>query len=755
MKDVKSNLDTDENLNRILDVVKDEMLIHPRSWYPRLRRHLDVVSKANVAELNDRAFLERLWDDDTISSTGMGSVKVAPALNDPSFREWFSAAYCAPLPTTSIQAEIHLTKLYNELEKRLREKCDRVARLKLNRVLCARFPDYFTTIADVGKLLYLHRAMGGSSRDHAITAHRAIKRRIDDALGPVDTSVPDADLDRLFVPWFIYEHLTREDEEAPSGKIFSLEGSSTSTSVPQPAALRRKGLSAVRGYFSTTLELVQLLADGMTRQEFADEILRMQPGLGQAGINGVINSVAREFNLCIFDGATYKLNARGLNLLASGDPDEVADHLLTRILGIDYAIKRLEATALPLVELIKLFKQANPGWNTDYMPRSMISWLSSLDLISQDSARTCSLTERGRAWASKITWTPEVLTALTVGVQTAPPLQQIHFSAPVFSTVVDHLAQVNQEKLNFPEHLVRRLHVGLWSHPVRHFAVLTGISGSGKTQLALNYARAITLPGDDASGRVRVIPVQPAWYDPTPLLGYVSPLTQRYCTAPFLETLLRAADDPERSYVVILDEMNLSHPEQYLAPMLSAMETRGWIDLHDLPDDATDIPQKIQYPANLAIIGTLNMDETTHGLSDKILDRAFTLEFWDIDVADFPGWDRFGLPPEIRDRCRKLLIDLGKALAPVRLHFGWRTVEDVLRYLKCALDSGSDAAEATDAVIYARVLPKLRGENSTRFRHALASTQQLLNEHGLKQCASKVASLHSDLDETGTARFWR
>ena len=87
--------------------------------------------------------------------------------------------------------------------------------------------------------------------------------------------------------------------------------------------------------------------------------------------------------------------------------------------------------------------------------------------------------------------------------------------------------------------------------------------------------------------------------------------------------------------------MNLSHPEQYLAPILSAMELEhGSIELHSGHADEYGIPTSIHYPDNLVLIGTVNMDETTMGISDKVLDRAFTLEFWDVDVGRWPGWEK-------------------------------------------------------------------------------------------------------------------
>lgn len=199
--------------------------------------------------------------------------------------------------------------------------------------------------------------------------------------------------------------------------------------------------------------------------------------------------------------------------------------------------------------------------------------------------------------------------------------------------------------------------------------------------------------------------------------------------------------------------MNLSHPEQYLAPVLSAMETHGWLELHQLSAELSPVPPRAQYPSNLAIIGTVNMDETTHGLSDKVLDRAYTLEFWDIDVAAFPGWSTVKLSSSLKDKAKSVLEQVAAALAPVRLHFGWRTIDDVLQYL--SFQSGLEETEALDAVVYAKVLPKLRGDTAPRFQKALEETRSVLAAAGLKRCEQKVLAMQEDLKATGSARYWR
>ena len=306
--------------------------------------------------------------------------------------------------------------------------------------------------------------------------------------------------------------------------------------------------------------------------------------------------------------------------------------------------------------------------------------------------------------------------------------------------------------------MIRKLHYGLWANERRHFAVLTGLSGSGKTLLARSYGKAVGGESSGSSRHLCTVPVQPGWYDPSALLGYVNPLQgNSYIRTPFLEFLISASETLDRPFTVVLDEMNLSRPEQYLSPILSAMETGEPLTLHREGESFDGVPSEIRYPSNLAIIGTVNMDETTHGISDKVLDRAFTIEFWDVDLKAYPHWGMRDHTKVHEDEVRLLLTDLMKSLRPARLHFGWRVVDDVLDYMDRVLaeNSSLDSVVVLDDVVYAKVLPKLRGDDAPRFREALRTSEEVLNKHSLKNCVRKVKELSDDLESTGSARFWR
>ena len=745
-------LDEDPHRREIESIYKSLPEWALTQWMPRLQQHLSTSRGASAVQLENRDFLKELFESDHVSATGMCTVRSAPAIENDDFVAWFSNMASQPLPADPQEVAARLIRLHDETASRFRKLCGRRPFLKINRALSALFPDYFTTLADEGKLTELFRALGGKGRIHVIHMHMAIRKLVEDILGTAAPGSLDS-IKQMCLPWLLYSQIS-EDKAAvtPQSEDVSVNGLS-----PMPAVLRRKGLTSIKGYFQTLLGYLPLLSgDGLTEEDFRDLIRESNPTLADGSIRTIMNVVMREFDLCRRNGEMYQLTARGINLLESQDPQELADQLLTKTLGVDYVIRTLAAGPKSKVELVARLQTVNPGWTTGFAPTALLSWLMSLGILSYEPSSGYTLTETGQQWDALITWEPPTLPKVKDTVIEIQEEVGAELVLADWRTVKQRLSEATAGSFKWDDDLAEQLHGGLWFHAVRHFAVMAGLSGSGKTQLALNYAYALC--GNQVAGQesVKVFPVQPGWFDTSPLLGYVHPIRQNiYVGAPFLDLLLRAAENPTTPYVAILDEMNLSHPEQYLAPILSAMETHGVIDLHQMDTElGSGVPNQIRYPANLAIIGTVNMDETTHGLSDKVLDRAFTLEFWRINVESFPKWATLEAE-DVRTKVKSVLGRMMDALEPVRLHFGWRTIDDVVSYLAFAQRMGIGADKALDDVLYAKVLPKLRGENSDRFAKALAQTHDICREYRLARCASKVQEMARDLNETGSTRFWR
>ena len=727
-------------------------------WGDELREFLGYVRDADEETRASIEFQQRIWEENSVCTVGQGNISVEAAIQDRKFRQWLARSSVMQLPQATEARVAALVQLLKKIEDKVGRYANRTPRLKIYRVLTAFFPADFNAVSDERKLRTLHWAMFGDQKGSGPACHRNILVRLREALGdPGDNIGPI--VDRLRLPWLLFKDYVAPSEEEPTESTSEIPGEERL--VPLPAARRRRGLTGFTGGFQAVLNILEFCRDGATREDLKSQIRTISPTLKDSSIATQINVLISEYNCLKSDGAQYILTHRGHALLESGEPAELMDWLISRILGVDHVFVILrDQGPCKMVEMVSMIQQVNPGWTSSRGPYVLVNTLRDSGMMVPDENRDLSLTETGREWANRIHWKPEVLvkeSEPTVSADLEESLNENEEPQVVVPSFPEILSEVSQHG-HFPEPLVRRLDAGIWASSRRHFAVLTGLSGSGKTLLARAYGGAIAGKSDTRENQLCTISVQPGWYDPTALLGYVNPLQgEAYLRTPFLEFLLAAADSPTRPFTVVLDEMNLSRPEQYLAPILSAMETGVGLNLHREGEVLDGIPSTIRYPSNLVIIGTVNMDETTHGISDKVLDRAFTIEFWDIDLERYPRWGQRALSAENETIARTLLAELMSSLRPARMHFGWRVVDDVLDYMNrvFASDGAQDPVTTLDSVVYAKILPKLRGDDSPRFREALDRCAAILKDRGLVGCHKKVLELQEDLELTGSARFWR
>jgi 5-methylcytosine-specific restriction enzyme B len=294
----------------------------------------------------------------------------------------------------------------------------------------------------------------------------------------------------------------------------------------------------------------------------------------------------------------------------------------------------------------------------------------------------------------------------------------------------------------------------LFSMKAKPFVILTGISGTGKTKIAQILADYMCQDDEreDAERRKAFIPVRPNWMDNKGLLGFYNILDQKYHSTPLLDLMLSARENPNKPHFVILDEMNLAKVEQYFSDFLSIMESRTadrpegeQIALHSgnavEAEDGRSIPGKTHIPRNVFFTGTVNVDETTYMFSPKVLDRANVIEFNEVDLEGYDTGvfhdDAFCLEnPDVRNalmraetppfcskedyhQFREILggdrnpfQELLDRLKAYNLHFGYRVVNEMSRFVWIAQEACGDHFELSDAIdiqILQKVLPKFHG----------------------------------------------
>ena len=266
--------------------------------------------------------------------------------------------------------------------------------------------------------------------------------------------------------------------------------------------------------------------------------------------------------------------------------------------------------------------------------------------------------------------------------------------------------------------------------------LLQGISGTGKTSLPLAFARAI---GVDSA----LVEVQAGWRDRQDLVGHFNTFERRFHESEFLQAMYRAKcpANQDRPFIIVLDEMNLSHPEQYFADLLSALEQ----DQHrqrlvlmtaavdPAPKLLTDGGTKLMVPQNVWFIGTANHDETTRDFADKTYDRAHVMELPRTREKFTPETFQPRNPIGLRalenafdsavDTHREdaakayafLQEHLGKTLER-RFRVGWgnRLERQMDRYLPIVVAAGGTVGEATDHVLATKLLRKIRDRHDNR-----------------------------------------
>ena len=314
------------------------------------------------------------------------------------------------------------------------------------------------------------------------------------------------------------------------------------------------------------------------------------------------------------------------------------------------------------------------------------------------------------------------------------------FTLPEFCYMFRNFA-ASKLKLYYSEKMIRLFVSAIASTKL---VILQGISGTGKTSISLAWGNFVKHPSCVAS-------VQPSWRDRTDIFGYLNEFTKKFNETDFLAYLYEAGYTDE-IYTVILDEMNLARVEYYFAEMLSILEmhsTKDWkieIVQSSWPTDPKKlIKGKLQIPPNAWYIGTINNDDSTFMVTDKVYDRAMPIdinekgvafEADDVDALDVNYsylnalFDKAMTDYAISPSTLKKIEDMDNyTIKHFRVAFGNRIVKHMKKFVPVYVACGGDETEAVDYFMAKKVLRKFEGLNLTLIRDEIDGYIEFLDKN--------------------------
>lgn len=324
-----------------------------------------------------------------------------------------------------------------------------------------------------------------------------------------------------------------------------------------------------------------------------------------------------------------------------------------------------------------------------------------------------------------------------IQLQSAPNLSERKLELPAFIEELRQRMAFDSEtgkRLFYAARDVRCFVAGL---AMSKLHLLQGVSGTGKTSLPLAFARAI-------GAGSKLIEVQAGWRDRQDLIGHFNAFDHRFQETEFLKALYRAQCPhlQGRPFIIVLDEMNLSHLEQYGADLLSSLEQDAHLQrLHLLPAalDGEEMPKlflersALRIPSNVWFIGTANHDETTRDFADKTYDRAHVMELprghKPFETKEQPPPEPLSLAAlqkafssaqskhaEDSERAFHFIEEQLASKLARRFRIGWgnRLKRQLGAFVPVIIASGGTVSEATDHIISTKLLRKLRDRHDTR-----------------------------------------
>ena len=278
---------------------------------------------------------------------------------------------------------------------------------------------------------------------------------------------------------------------------------------------------------------------------------------------------------------------------------------------------------------------------------------------------------------------------------------------------------------------------------VTHLIIMQGMSGTGKTSLAYAF-------GEFMQNQSVIVPIQPMWKERTDLIGYYNEFTKRFNETVLLQKMYEA-NYSKSMYVTVLDEMNIARVEYYFAEFLSLLEipdpNKRYLDV--VSDKWENDPillrdGQIKLPMNMWFMGTVNNDDSTFAISDKVYDRAMVMNL-DMKFEAFKAekcepiklsaeyFERLATQARedyaISNRNLRRIARLDEYLIETfRITFGNRIMKQIKGYVPVMIACGGNELDAIDDILSKKVLRKLEAQNPVYVKSMAESVCNYLDE---------------------------
>lgn len=298
----------------------------------------------------------------------------------------------------------------------------------------------------------------------------------------------------------------------------------------------------------------------------------------------------------------------------------------------------------------------------------------------------------------------------------------------------------SQLKLFYNQKVIRTYFAGLATSKI---IILEGISGTGKTSLPYAMGKFFKNPAS-------IVSVQPSWRDRAEMIGYLNEFTKKFNETDFLKALYETVYREDLNFIV-LDEMNLARIEYYFAEFLSIMEMPNineWkIDL--VPDVWPTDPKhvvegKILVPQNLWFVGTANRDDSTYTITDKVYDRAVSIEMNSrAEYIDAPYTEAINMTYEFfNNLCKsgieknpistRSLDNINKldefVAAKFKITFGNRIMKQIKLFVPAFVACGGEEVDGLDYIVLRKIFRKFETLNIAFLKDEIAELIALLNK---------------------------